>query len=62
LIFEGIINFIEQQYNNSESTSIKRWAKEFMDDIICPDCKGNRLKKNHFILKLPKNLFQTLPN
>ena len=43
--FEGIANFIQSQFNNSESQSIKRWAKDFMDEIACPDCHGSRLKK-----------------
>jgi excinuclease ABC subunit A len=50
--FEGIVNFIEQQYHNSESTSIKRWAKGFMDDIVCPDCHGNRLKRESLHFKI----------
>jgi excinuclease ABC subunit A len=50
--FEGIINFIEQQYHNSESSSIRRWAKNFMDDISCPDCHGNRLKKESLNFKV----------
>ena len=50
--FEGIINFIENQYNTSESTSIKRWAKDFMDDIVCETCEGKRLKKEALYFKL----------
>ncbi|PKH50684.1 excinuclease ABC subunit UvrA [Tenacibaculum sp. Bg11-29] len=48
--FEGIIAFIENQYKNAESTSIKRWAKDFMDEVKCSTCNGNRLKKEalHF--------------
>ncbi|MCO7186182.1 excinuclease ABC subunit UvrA [Tenacibaculum sp. XPcli2-G] len=48
--FEGIIAFIENQYKNSESTSIKRWAKGFMDEVTCSVCDGKRLKKEalHF--------------
>lgn len=42
--FEGISNFIKNQYEESESTSIKRWAKDFMDEVECPDCQGARLK------------------
>ena len=38
-------NFIEHQYNNSESTSVKRWAKSYMDKIICPSCNGSRLNE-----------------
>ncbi|WP_237274796.1 excinuclease ABC subunit UvrA [Tenacibaculum ovolyticum] len=48
--FEGIIAFIENQYKNAESSSIKRWAKDFMDEVKCSTCNGNRLKKEalHF--------------
>ena len=48
--FEGIISFIENQYKNAESSSIKRWAKDFMDEISCGTCSGKRLKKEalHF--------------
>lgn len=50
--FEGISNFIKNQYEESNSTSIKRWAKEFMDEIECPDCKGSRLKKEALYFKI----------
>ncbi|OIV40010.1 excinuclease ABC subunit UvrA [Flavobacterium johnsoniae] len=43
--FEGISNFIKNQYDESATTSIKRWAKDFMDKINCPVCEGSRLKK-----------------
>jgi len=50
--FEGIVNFIQSQYKNSESTSIKRWAKGFMDDVSCPSCEGKRLKKEALYFKI----------
>ncbi|MRX41809.1 excinuclease ABC subunit UvrA [Flavobacterium sp. LC2016-23] len=43
--FEGISNFIKNQYDESASTTIKRWAKDFMDEVNCPVCEGSRLKK-----------------
>ncbi|RZJ68217.1 MAG: excinuclease ABC subunit UvrA [Flavobacterium sp.] len=43
--FEGISNFIKNQFEETESTSIRRWAKEFMDEVKCPVCEGTRLKK-----------------
>jgi len=49
--FEGIINFIENQYKSTDSTSIKRWAKDFMDEIECETCKGARLKKEALYFK-----------
>ena len=52
--FEGIIKFIENQYKSSESTSIKRWAKDFMDEIDCESCHGNRLRKEALYFKINK--------
>ncbi len=49
--FEGIINFINNQYKSTDSTSIKRWAKDFMDEIECGSCNGARLKKEALYFK-----------
>ena len=43
--FDGIANFIEYQYKNSDSNSVKRWAKNYMDKVNCPSCRGSRLNK-----------------
>lgn len=44
-VFEGIINNLERRYK--ESTS--EWAKEdiaaYMNEVTCPHCNGERLKK-----------------
>ncbi len=50
--FEGISNFILNQYNDSESSSIKRWAKGFMDEVSCSVCHGDRLKKEALYIKI----------
>src|SRR5690606_25348623 len=50
--FEGISSFIQNQYDESGSTSIKRWAKDFMDEIECPVCNGTRLKKESLYFKI----------
>lgn len=50
--FEGINAFISNQYKNSESTSIKRWAKGFMDEVPCKICEGKRLKKESLYFKV----------
>jgi excinuclease ABC subunit A len=50
--FEGIIKFIENQYHTSDSTSIKRWANDFMDEIECESCQGARLKKEALYFKI----------
>ena len=50
--FEGISHFIKNQFDESNSASIKRWAKDFMDEINCPDCEGSRLKKEAQFFKI----------
>jgi excinuclease ABC subunit A len=50
--FEGVVNFIENQFKTSDSTSIKRWAKEYMDEVFCETCGGNRLKKEALYFKI----------
>jgi excinuclease ABC subunit A len=50
--FEGISNFIKNQYEESNTTSLKRWAKEFMDENDCPVCQGSRLRKESLYFKI----------
>jgi len=57
--FEGISHFIKNQFDESNSTSIKRWAKEFMDEVECPECHGSRLKKEAMYFRIhEKNIFE----
>ena len=50
--FEGIIPFIESQFNENHSSRIKRWAKGFMVKENCNTCLGSRLNKEsmHFYI------------
>lgn len=49
--FEGVATFIEQTFNNADSASLKRWAKEYMDKTSCYTCGGSRLKKESLFFK-----------
>lgn len=50
--YEGIANFIKGQYNQTDATAIRRWAKEYMDKIECPECQGSRLKIESLYFKI----------
>ncbi|WP_417873547.1 excinuclease ABC subunit UvrA [Xanthomarina gelatinilytica] len=50
--FEGVANFIESQYNQAETTSLKRWAKEYMDKVLCNECMGSRLRQESLYFKI----------
>ena len=60
--YEGISNFIKNQFDEAPSTSIKRWAKEYMDKIKCPACNGYRLKKESLYFKIEEKNIAELAN
>ena len=60
--FEGVANFIESQYNNADSTSLKRWAKEYMDKVECDECQGSRLRQESLYFKINNSNIAELAN
>lgn len=60
--YEGISNFLKNQFEEAESTSIKRWAKEYMDKINCPTCHGSRLKIESLYFKIEEKNIAELSN
>ena len=57
--FEGVVHFIQNTFDASETNSLKRWAKEYMDKIACPECEGSRLRKESMYFKVnDKNIAQ----
>ena len=50
--FEGITNVIKKQCDENAPASILKWANSFMNETDCPECHGQRLKKEalHFRL------------
>ena len=50
--FEGICNFISEQYHNSDSIRIKRWSNNYFREVLCETCHGSRLKKEALHFKI----------
>ena len=50
--YEGIENFIKYQFDNTDSSGIKRWANGFMDEKKCSSCHGARLNKESLNFKI----------
>jgi excinuclease ABC subunit A len=50
LNFEGIVSFINSQQAESAPQGIMKWISSFMNESTCPECNGDRLKKEslHF--------------
>jgi excinuclease ABC subunit A len=62
LNFEGIINFISEQYTETSSNSIKKWVGKFMNTKTCPECNGTRLKKESLSFKISAQNIADLAN
>jgi len=53
LSFEGIASFISAQIeDDTSSMRMKKWAQGFMTYIDCPECAGQRLKKESLFFKI----------
>ncbi|MEC7124525.1 MAG: excinuclease ABC subunit UvrA [Bacteroidota bacterium] len=50
--YEGIENFIKNQFDNTDSTGIKRWAHNYMDEKRCIVCEGARLNQESLNFKI----------
>ncbi len=50
--FEGIVTFLQNTFADNESKSLKRWAKDYMDHVDCPECQGTRLRKESLYFKV----------
>ena len=43
---------LQNTFEANESKSLKRWAKEYMDNISCSECNGSRLRKESLNFKI----------
>lgn len=49
---DGIVNMLEKWYDTTTSEKIRNWSSSFMEIVLCPECLGNRLKKESLHYKL----------
>jgi excinuclease ABC subunit A len=43
--FDGIIKYLRQVMDNDDSNTGQKWAEQFLQEITCPECKGQRLNR-----------------
>lgn len=51
-VFEGIINVLRKNLHEPGSENLQEWAEEFVTRVECPECQGNRLKKEALHFKI----------
>ncbi len=62
LNFEGIVSFINAQHAESAPAGIMKWVGSFMNKLPCPECQGNRLKKESLQFKIHHQTIADLAN
>jgi len=60
--FEGICNFISEQYHNNDSIRLKRWANNYFKEVLCETCQGSRLKKEALQFKIDNKNINEIVN
>ncbi len=52
LSFDGIINYIQNHNGNDNTQREQKWANQFVSKVICPECRGARLKMESLQFKI----------
>ncbi|WP_159518810.1 excinuclease ABC subunit UvrA [Sunxiuqinia indica] len=52
MTYEGVIKYIDSQRDDNPSKKAKKWANQFVKERTCPECNGQRLKKESLHFKI----------
>lgn len=59
MTYEGVIKYIDSQRDDNPSKTAQKWANQFVREKICPECNGQRLKKESLYFHIDgKNISQ----
>jgi len=50
--FEGVIPNLERRYHETDSPYIKKQLLDYMNEMVCPDCNGSRLRPESLAVKI----------
>jgi len=62
LSFEGIINYLNNFQIDSNSDTEKKLTDQYVRKVTCPECNGNRLKKESLYFKIAEKNIAELSN
>mgnify|MGYP000928671384 CR=1 FL=1 len=52
MTYEGIIKYIDAQKDDNPSQKAQKWANQFVRESVCPECNGQRLKKESLYFRI----------
>ena len=50
--YEGIVNMVLRWFSETSSEHVRSWAESFMQLSTCPECEGQRLRKESLFFKI----------
>jgi len=52
MTYEGVIKYIDAQKDDNPSQKAQKWANQFVRETPCPECNGQRLKKESLFFRI----------
>ncbi|HKJ42719.1 MAG TPA: excinuclease ABC subunit UvrA [Sunxiuqinia sp.] len=52
MTYEGVIKYIDSQRDDNPSKKAQKWANQFVKEKTCPECNGQRLKKESLYFRI----------
>ena len=60
--FDGVIKYLKSVMDNDDSTSGQKWADQFLATCECPECHGQRLKRESLSYRIWNKNISELEN
>ena len=60
--FDGIIKYLRSVMENDDSSSGQKWAEQFLATCVCPECNGQRLKRESLSYRIWEKNIAELSN
>lgn len=62
MTYEGVLKYIDMQRDDNPSKKAQKWANQFVKEKACPECNGQRLKKESLHFKIDQKNISEVAN
>lgn len=62
MTYEGVIKYIDSQRDDNPSKKAQKWANQFVKEKVCPECNGERLKKESLYFRIDEKNISEIAN
>ncbi|SHJ49598.1 Excinuclease ABC subunit A [Tangfeifania diversioriginum] len=60
--YDGVVKYIDSSRDDNPSKRAQKWANQFVKTTVCPECNGQRLKKESLHFKIDGKNISELAN